>query len=150
LALVCFAAAAARADTQAVSIYPLSSLPAGARTVEMGFDADGSPSQMIVDASGDSQGSGSFLRLRRLVVSRDAAGAAPFPALLSRSAPWPADGVLSITATPVDASGVTGAPLTQSFDPRDSPPAVGSGGVSLRADLAGGALVITVPYSGPV
>ncbi|HZI11027.1 MAG TPA: Ig-like domain-containing protein, partial [Myxococcus sp.] len=138
----------AQATPSVVSIYPVHALQPGARTVELGFDVEGTASQVVVSVKGTSTSTGAFAEVTRAVVSRDRAGAIPFHILVPLSAELPADGRLEITATPVVADDTQVTPAQAVLDGRSPAPAFAANAVQVRASQDTGELLVEVAYKG--
>jgi hypothetical protein len=147
LLVAALAPAAARAASTVTSIYPVSSL--GADSATLGIDVDGPATQVMLDVTGVSAAAGNFAAVRSLVVSRDPSGSPAFHTTVLLSSTYPADGVLTVTATPLDPDGSSGSPLSVSFDAAADPPSVSESAAQIRTD-ASGSILVTVDVSGPV
>ncbi len=124
------------------AIYPLSPLRTGAEAADIAFEVDAATSQVTVAVEGASA-TGPFVHLSDLVLQRDRGSAVPFHLRIPLATPYPADGVLKVTATPSNAVG-SGAAGIVAFNPSSS--------ITLTAEptvtTSGGAIVVTVPLTG--
>ncbi|MFP2932515.1 Ig-like domain-containing protein, partial [Pyxidicoccus sp. 3LG] len=142
------ALAQGQATPSIVSVYPLRPLQAGAGTLELGFEVEGSASQVVVSVRGTSATAGVFVDVARTVVSRDVAGEVPFHVLVPLSAALPADGRLEISAAPVASEGMQVTPVQVVLDGSAPPPAFAPGAVKVRASPDSGELLVDVAYQG--
>ncbi|HVE82054.1 MAG TPA: Ig-like domain-containing protein, partial [Myxococcales bacterium] len=144
-ALLAFSAAAS--PPAVTAIYPVYSIRAGARSVEMGFELSGQGEQVAVTATGTSATAGQFAQLPRVVVSRDQAGLIPFHVLVPLGGPFPADGVLQVSATPISADD-TASTATVAFDARAAGAGFDTRGIEVRASPSTGEILVDVHYRG--
>src|SRR3972149_5328053 len=82
LAAMTPAIAEAAASPTVVSVYPVAPFRIGATSLDLAFDVDGQPSQVVFSVIGQSGSTGAFAGLKDLVLDRDQASAMPFHALV--------------------------------------------------------------------
>src|SRR5207302_7389386 len=126
---------AARAQSQVTAVYPAASLRIGGTSAQIAADVTGDAAQVLLDADGTSATAGNFLSVKSLVVDRDAASAIAFHASLPLAVPFPDDGVLTVTVTPVNADGSRGTAGMARFDAGADPPYFPPERIQVRADL---------------
>ncbi|MBS2024378.1 MAG: hypothetical protein JST92_18415, partial [Deltaproteobacteria bacterium] len=136
-------------DTGVAAIWPATPLRAGANTADLAFDVTGASDQIVIDAIGSSISAGSFASVHNLIVGRDRSGAIAFRAQLPLAIPYPADGVLTVTASAIAQDGTHSPALTVRFDSSAGTPGF-AGPVEVKADTANGSLLLRVPTNGPV
>ncbi|MHB8876767.1 MAG: Ig-like domain-containing protein, partial [Myxococcaceae bacterium] len=143
------AGALAQGQPTVASAYPLVPISFSATSVEVGFDVSGPVTQVRVTAAGQSAAAGAFAALNGVIVQRDQAGAIAFHVLVPLTGAFPPDGILDVTAVPLDASGTEGQAHTLRLDARAPPPSAGVG-LSVRTDSTASTILLDVPFAGPV
>ncbi|HEX8435509.1 hypothetical protein, partial [Archangium sp.] len=133
-----------------VGAHPIVPIRTGAQAVEIGLEVNGAVSQLVVSVQGTSVTAGSFATVSGAVVTRDYAGAVPFHLLVPFQKPFPADGVLEITARPVLATGSLPPQQVVKFDANKPPPSFRESPVSVRSVPEQGGILVEVAYTGDV
>jgi hypothetical protein len=139
----------AQSAPNVVSGHPVVPLVLGGMVADVAFEVDAPAARVLLSVDGASATAGTFAALSGVAVERDDASAVPFHVRIPLNAPFPRDGVLTLSARAVGTGGAVGAEARFQFDASARPVRFADAPVRVGVDGTG-AITVEVRHEGPV